>query len=111
MAKKTDKQSRLDHLSEKHSAIASVLKAQKKWNDKVEEIVTPLREQKELTELINSKSEFNPHGDYSIIYHNGIKHKLTPMQANAIRYMHNEHKKGKEEIWDKNILDYIGTSH
>ena len=109
MPKKTDKQSRIDHLSEKHPAIASLHNAIKSFNKTVDKISKPLKEQNELSELINSKTEFNPHGDYSIIYHNGTKHKLTPMQANIISFMVKEHKSGKEEVFDVDIFKKIST--
>tara|TARA_B100000965_G_C19599822_1_gene761953 strand:- start:1172 stop:1597 length:426 start_codon:yes stop_codon:yes gene_type:complete len=111
MPKKTDKQSRIDELSKKYPAQASLLKLQKQAEKAAKSAYFgELYDMQELAQLTNNVSEFNPHGDYSIIYHNGLKYKLTPMQANVIRYMDKEHKKGKEEIFDKDILDHIGTS-
>ena len=110
MPKKTDKQSRIEYLSKKHPAISSLMELNKNQSKMIKETMGDMLEVQELTELIKNKSEFNPHGDYSIIYHNGTKHKLTPMQSNVIRFMEEEHKSGKEEILDKDILDYIGTT-
>ena len=47
MAKKTDKQSRIDYLSNKHSGIASLINTNK---EAIKKIMAPLTEQKELTE-------------------------------------------------------------
>tara|TARA_Y100001973_G_scaffold91578_1_gene140387 strand:- start:42 stop:467 length:426 start_codon:yes stop_codon:yes gene_type:complete len=110
---KTKKQKELDDIKKRNSGAYDIAKAYNQMEniaDTIREKMKPLTDIGRVKELMNSKDKFNPHGDYSIIYFNGQKHKLTPMQANAIRYMVAEHKNGKEEIFDKDILDCIGTS-
>ena len=109
---KNKKQKELDKIKKRNPGAYKLAKANndmQKGIDALKEIMQPLTDISTAKKLMNSKEEFNPHGDYSFIYFKGRKHKLTPMQANAIRYMDEQHKKGKEEIWDKNILDHIGT--
>ena len=110
---KTKKQKELDEIKKRNPnayKIAEASNQMQKASDKIREAMKPLFDIQRAKELMNSKDKFNPHGDYSIIHFNGQKHKLTPMQSNAIKYMNDEHKNGKEEIFDKDILDYIGTS-
>jgi len=110
MSKKTNKQSRIDSLSEKYSGISSLLKSVKDGDKKRKEIISDMSEVSELMELNKNKSEFNPHGEYTIIYYKGIKYELTFMQSMVIKYMYEQHKSGKEEILDSDIFAYINTA-
>ena len=51
--------------------------------------------------------DITPSGDYSEVTQGNTTYYFTPMQANAVRYMHERHRKGKAIIYQQDILVHV----
>ena len=51
--------------------------------------------------------DITPSGDYSEVTQGNITYYFAPMLANAVRYMHERHRKGDKIIYQQEILDHV----
>ena len=57
--------------------------------------------------LAGMVKDITPSGDYSEVKQGKSTYYFTPMQASAVRYMHERHKNGDGIIYQQEILDYV----
>tara|TARA_A100001015_G_C15000404_1_gene718202 strand:+ start:97 stop:753 length:657 start_codon:yes stop_codon:yes gene_type:complete len=56
------------------------------------------------------KKDIEPNSDFSKIKHEGHKYHFTPMQASAVRYMHERQIKGDSSFYQSDVIESIGSS-
>ena len=57
--------------------------------------------------LAGMVKDITPSGDYSEVTQGKTTYYFSPMQANAVRYMHERHRKGKGIIYQQDILAHV----
>ena len=53
--------------------------------------------------------DITPSGDYSEVTQGNTTYYFAPMQANAVRYMHERHRKGDKIIYQQEILVHVNS--
>ena len=110
-----NRKKRLEELTQKNPTHKKLLDNNNKINEQAIKITnaienSPMGELMEMQYFINAKSDkFNPEGDYSVINFNGEDILLSQTQALAIKYIYEEHKKGRKSIFIHDILDACYT--
>ncbi len=53
--------------------------------------------------------EFNPRGDYTLIYHKNQVYEFTGMQANIIKFMYEKHQEGKVDFFQGDLIEEVNS--